>query len=273
MRTPKIAEVQGQADVSPLVGKTVKIVGTVSAVAPGEGFFVQDDNAVWSGIWIEFDKATYEGIQIGNGVSVVGEVAEVASVTSIVDVTMEFVPPVLVLAPVALANPSDLKAEKYESVLVKVDGARASAPAAGTGEWTIYYLASNNALVNDWLYFSTIVKDHYYDVAGIVNARLDNYKLEPRVESDVKDITVLTGINPVSGNEFKVYPNPFNNQITIDNNDKLTRVVISNIAGQKVIDIEYPTREIRTANLVSGIYVISLYTENGIAKTERMIKR
>ena len=99
-----------------------------------------------------------------------------------------------------------------------------------------------------------------------------NYKLEPRIESDVKDLTV-TKVDPELANTFKVYPNPFNDQITIDNNEKLTRVVISNIAGQRVIDIEYPTREIRTANLVSGIYVISLYTENGIAKTERMIKR
>jgi hypothetical protein len=248
-------------------------MGTVSGVAPGEGFFVQDANAAWSGIWVEYSLATYEGIQIGNGVTIVGDVAEMANVTSIVADSVAFMPPMLVLAPVALANPSDLKAEKYESVLVKVDGARATAPAAGTGEWTIYYLPANNALVNDWLYYSTIVKDHYYDVAGIVNARLDNYKLEPRIEPDVKDITVLTGINPVSGNEFKVYPNPFKDQITIDNSDKLSRVVISNIAGQKVIDIEYPTREIRTANLVSGIYVISLYTEDGIAKTERMIKR
>ncbi len=272
MRTPTIAEIQGLGDVSPLEGLKVKIIATVTAVAPGEGFFVQDANAAWSGIWVEFDKATYEGIQIGNGVSIVGEVAEVASVTSIVDATMEFVPPVISITPMILDNPSDLKAEKYESVLVKVEGARASAPAAGTGEWTIFYQDANNALVNDWLYFATVTKGNYYDVTGVVNARLDNYKLEPRIESDVKDLTI-TKVDPDLANTFKVYPNPFNDQITIDNNDKLTRVVISNIAGQRVIDIEYPTREIRTANLVSGIYVISLYTENGIAKTERMIKR
>jgi hypothetical protein len=168
--------------------------------------------------------------------------------------------------------PSDLKAEKYESVLVKVEGARATAQDAGNGEWTIYYQQTDNAVVNDWLYDeAVVVADHYYDVTGIVNSRLDNFKLEPRIEPDVKDITI-TGV-PELENAFKVYPNPFNDRILIDNNEKLTRVVISNIAGQRVMDIEYPTREIRTANLVSGIYVISLYTENGIAKTERMIKR
>jgi hypothetical protein len=123
------------------------------------------------------------------------------------------------------------------------------------------------------MYNAVPVAGNFYNVTGIVNGRLDAFKLEPRMESDVVDLTVTTGVNPIYESDFNVYPNPFNNQITIDSNDKLTRVVISNIAGQRVIDIEYPNREIRTANLVSGIYVISLYTENGIAKTERMIKK
>ncbi len=92
------------------------------------------------------------------------------------------------------------------------------------------------------------------------------------MESDIVDL----GATPapiISGVEFKVYPNPFNNYINIDNHAKLTRVVVSNIAGQRVLDIEYPTREIRTENLVSGVYVVSMFTENGLAKTERIVKR
>ena len=165
------------------------------------------------------------------------------------------------------------RSEKYESVLVKVEGARATAKDAGNGEWTIYYQQTDNTVVNDWLYNkAVVVADHYYDVTGVVNSRFDNFKLEPRIESDVKDITV-TQVPPDPKNTIKVYPNPFNDRILIDNNDIVTRVVINNIAGQRVIDIEYPNREIRTANLVSGIYVISIYTDDGIAKTERMIKR
>ena len=72
---------------------------------------------------------------------------------------------------------------------------------------------------------------------------------------------------------FKVYPNPFNESIMIDNNDQLTRVVVHSITGQKVIDIKYPEHEISTSRLVSGVYLISLINEEGIAKTERMVKR
>ncbi len=73
--------------------------------------------------------------------------------------------------------------------------------------------------------------------------------------------------------EFTAYPNPFDTEINIDNSDKLTRVIVTNIAGQRVLDIEYPDSVIRTGNLVSGVYVISMFTEDGLVKTETMIKR
>jgi hypothetical protein len=83
-----------------------------------------------------------------------------------------------------------------------------------------------------------------------------------------------TGIDPeLSAASFTVYPNPFNDKIYIDNYDKLTRVIVTNIAGQRVLDVKYPEREIRTANLVSGVYLVSMFTESGLAKTDRIVKR
>ena len=73
--------------------------------------------------------------------------------------------------------------------------------------------------------------------------------------------------------DFKVYPNPFNDFIRIDNHDKLSRVVVSNIAGQRVLDIENPTYEIRTGRLVTGVYVVTLISDGEIVKSERIIKR
>jgi hypothetical protein len=73
--------------------------------------------------------------------------------------------------------------------------------------------------------------------------------------------------------QFKVYPSPFDDYIKIDNADKLTRVLITNITGQTVIDKMYPEQVVRTPNLVSGVYFVSLFTEDGIVKTERIVKR
>jgi hypothetical protein len=86
--------------------------------------------------------------------------------------------------------------------------------------------------------------------------------------------TTTTAVDPVFGAvDYNVYPNPFNDRIFIDNNDKLTRVVVSNIAGQRVIDVEYPQHEIRTGALVSGLYFVNMFTESGIVKTSKMIKK
>ncbi|WP_319592275.1 T9SS type A sorting domain-containing protein [uncultured Draconibacterium sp.] len=84
-----------------------------------------------------------------------------------------------------------------------------------------------------------------------------------------------TGVTPLEPEtlEFKVYPNPFNDFIRIDNADKLDRVVVSNIAGQRILDIEYPSYEIRTGNLVTGVYVVTLISNDEIVKSERIIKR
>jgi len=267
-----IATVQSNASESLHKGKILQVTGTVTGVSPGEGFFVEDAVAAWSGIWVEYANVNDDDIKVGDGVLVTGEVAEIADVTTIIASNVKAMQTAMAITEIEV-TPTEAEAEMYESVLVKVNGARATSADAGSAEWTIYYVPTDNITVNDWMYKAVPVAGHFYDVTGIVNGRLDAFKLEPRMESDVVDLTVPTGVNPSYESDFKVYPNPFNNQITIDNNDKLTRVVISNIAGQRVIDIEYPNREIRTANLVSGIYVISLYTENGIAKTERMIKK
>lgn len=266
-----IAMVQGEGDKSPVEGKTGMIAGTVTAVADGEGFFVQDAVAAWSGIWVEYSDVTTDGIKVGDGVEVMGDVMESSAVTTIVATSVVMIDAPVVITPVD-ATPTAAKAEMWESVLVKIGGARADTVATG-GEWDIYYETTDKISVNDWLFAYTPKVGDFYNVTGVVNARLDNYRLEPRMETDIVNITETTAVKPELANVFKVYPNPFRDQITIDNNDKLVRVVISNIAGQRVIDVEYPAREIRTQSLVSGVYLVNLFTEKGLVKTERIVKR
>ncbi len=271
VRYVTIKTIQGEVAASPLVDKVRGITGTVTGVLAGQGFFVQDASAAWSGIWVA-DATT--SVQEGNGVKVEGTVKEVDGVTTLVASKVTVINPPVTITPVLVDSPQAAEVEMYESVLVKVHGARANA--AGTdGTWVIYTTSGNDITVNKWLYTSVPVADHFYDVTGIVNGKNGAYKLEPRKAADVVDLnTVGTPVTPVPGNlQFNVYPNPFNDHLNIDNNDKLTRVMISNIAGQRVIDVQYPGHVIRTANLVSGVYVVTLFNEQGVVKTERIIKR
>jgi predicted extracellular nuclease len=264
-----ILTVQGKVNESPWAGRTVHLAGTVTGISPSEGFFMQDANAGWSGIWVAYGNT--QNLAIGDGVEVAGTVAEIATVTAIDATSVTEVAAPLTVEAIVVDSPAAAKNEMYESVLVKVEGARANA-ANDIGLWTIYYQAMNNITVANWMYEYTPEAGHFYDVTGILNTRLEAFKLEPRIEADVVDLTP-SKVDPVVSLEFKVYPNPFSERIYIDNFDKLTRVVINNIAGQRVMDIEYPEREIRTAHLVSGVYLISLMTEEGIVKTERIVKR
>jgi hypothetical protein len=247
----------------------VHVTGTITGISAGEGFFVQDANAAWSGIWVAY--GTTASLKIGDGINVFGTVAEVSEVTTVNASSVKMVNAPVVVVPVVVASPSAAKAEMYESVLVQVGGARANA-ANSSGVWTIYYEAANMVAVNKWMYTYAPVAGNFYNVAGIVNGRLSDYKLEPRMVSDITDLTAVNA-PIVSVVDYKVYPNPFNDRISIDNHDKLTRVVITNIAGQRVMDVQFPEREIGTSSLVSGVYVISLFTEDGMVKSDRIVKR
>jgi len=74
--------------------------------------------------------------------------------------------------------------------------------------------------------------------------------------------------------EFKVYPNPFVDYVNVDNASQLSKVVVTNIAGQIVKEVVNPTKQIQLNELRSGYYFISLYNmDNVIAKTVKIVKR
>ncbi|WP_321287423.1 Ig-like domain-containing protein [uncultured Sunxiuqinia sp.] len=84
-----------------------------------------------------------------------------------------------------------------------------------------------------------------------------------------------TGVEEPSGSlEYKVYPNPFDGFVTVDNADKLSRIVVTNVAGQRVKDIVSPNTNIDLGDLRSGIYLMTLITKDDVvAKTERLVKK
>lgn len=85
-----------------------------------------------------------------------------------------------------------------------------------------------------------------------------------------------TGVAPTvnSSLEFKVYPNPFVDFVNVDNASMLSKLVVTNIAGQVVKEVVNPTQTIQLNELRSGIYFISMYNmDNVIAQTAKIVKR
>ncbi|MFO8066089.1 MAG: LamG-like jellyroll fold domain-containing protein [Bacteroidales bacterium] len=82
-------------------------------------------------------------------------------------------------------------------------------------------------------------------------------------------------VNTPEKDNIQIYPNPFNDIVNISNAKDIKRIVVSNIIGQRIIDMVMENNDlvmINTGELTKGIYVITLIDSNGVRKTEKMIK-
>jgi len=114
----------------------------------------------------------------------------------------------------------------------------------------------------------------------IVEAQLDgadksNYILTlGSAPSTVASITAVTGINENLFAGIKIYPNPFCEYINMESNDNIECITVTNVLGQNVMNMNLKGQKtISTSHLDTGIYFISVKTQDGQSATFRMIKR
>jgi len=268
-----IKAIQGEGAASPYAGKVVATKGVVTALqADKKGYFIQDANEAYGGIFI-YDNQLKGNVQLGTAIKVVGTVNEYYELTQIKDlIAVEYIAPMVTPAPIVV-NVADVAKEQYEGVLVTVEGVAVNALPDANKEWKIMKPIGTTVLVDDQFYPYTPVIDHHYDVTGVVNYTYNFYKIAPRIVTDIVDLTI-TDVTDLA-TSVKVYPNPFDKfiKLEVSSDVTITKAVITNMAGQKIKEVINPDNTIPTSELRSGVYFISLHTEDGIAKTERIIKR
>ncbi len=74
-------------------------------------------------------------------------------------------------------------------------------------------------------------------------------------------------------NEFEILPNPFKDEITISNTDKITNIEIVDLTG-KVVYTSQPINNkvsVNTSNLKGGVYYIKVYNNESVI-TKKIIK-
>jgi hypothetical protein len=82
------------------------------------------------------------------------------------------------------------------------------------------------------------------------------------------------GIDKNVSLEFKVYPNPFVDYVNVANASLLSKIVVTNIAGQTVKQVVNPTERIQLNELRSGVYFMSMYDMDNVVKnTAKIVKR
>jgi len=137
---------------------------------------------------------------------------------------------------------------------------------------TVTYAVTQSGLDKDSRYYvlveGTALKDNAGNAfAGVSDISAWTFKTGP---------AFTTGVDPiVNGSlEFKVYPNPFVDYVNVANSSELSKVVVTNIAGQMVKEVVNPTERIQLNELRSGIYFMSLYnSDDVIVKTAKIVKR
>lgn len=82
---------------------------------------------------------------------------------------------------------------------------------------------------------------------------------------------INVGITQNNLSSIKIYPNPTQNQLIIDSNQKITNVTIINISGKVLKTVTNIKPRINVSNLNKGVYFIRIKTINGIF-THKMIK-
>jgi hypothetical protein len=94
--------------------------------------------------------------------------------------------------------------------------------------------------------------------------------------ANVNVTLIHVGIEDGLISNVSLYPNPFNTNFTITNATNVKRMVVTNLIGQVIMDVEMNgevTRNIETANLPAGVYLIRLQGTLGQESVRKMIKK
>jgi len=88
-----------------------------------------------------------------------------------------------------------------------------------------------------------------------------------------------TGIKPSVNDSklatVKLFPNPFNESITLSNLDNVSRVMVSNVLGQTVMSVNPMENSltISTADFGKGVYFITIVDAHNNTRTEKVVKQ
>ena len=90
----------------------------------------------------------------------------------------------------------------------------------------------------------------------------------------VANFTSKTGVDTNSFDELSIYPNPFTNEINISDPALVKQVTVTNMAGQKVMEIRINgEQKFSTEDLPAGVYFISFEGINGDNMVKKMVKQ
>ncbi len=172
---------------SPELGNFVETSGVVTAVKSGQGYWIQDGEGAWTGVYVADNVNTPSR---GDSVTVQGQVGENFGATQIENIANYTLnsPPTVIPNPFAATTVQMQTMEEYEGVLMVVANAECTNTNAGFGMWVVNdnpSVPNDSLLVDDDLFSYTPTLGTVYGITGIGHYSYSNRKILPR---DINDI-------------------------------------------------------------------------------------
>ncbi|MEO0228641.1 MAG: FlgD immunoglobulin-like domain containing protein [candidate division WOR-3 bacterium] len=189
-----IDSIQGYGPSSPYVNRTVTTVGVVTATVQDwtryiRGFFIQDADAPWHGIYVYTGNLTVN-VGRGDSVMVTGRVQEYYDLTEIVPSSSSDI--IIIKKGVRIPKPikvtcAEINTEPYEGVLVRVDSVTVINSNVGNYQFQIQDPQGNTALVQNCSGFSYNPSNNDFipSIVGIDYYSYGAFKIVPRGNEDL----------------------------------------------------------------------------------------
>jgi hypothetical protein len=111
--------------------------------------------------------------------------------------------------------------------------------------------------------------------AELTGSDTSNYTLSlENSPTTTASITIKVSINDAGASNLSVYPNPFTDNINIVSNMAITKITLTNLVGQKLLEKTMNGLEsINTSNMQIGIYFLQIELLNGRKQVVKLIKQ
>lgn len=174
--------------------------------------------------------------------------------------------------PVVYGTAGNLKVYKVGSTTATLTIPVTAGMVSGSAVTVTY--PSNNALVGgldkNTSYYVLVDAGLAKDASGNVAPGVS----DPTAWTFKTGASFKTSIDPNVSLEFKVYPNPFVEYVDFNASFIVSKVVVTNIAGQTVKQVVNPDQRIQLNELRSGVYFMSVYDmDNTVKNTAKIVKR
>jgi hypothetical protein len=275
---------------SPYMNQYVATGGIVTAVYNGStgtqsGYYVQSS---YANQWAAVNVYDYNhAVSVGDSILFSGQVQEYYNETEIANVAgfTKVSSNNQVRTPTTLVAFNTIQNEKYEGMLIKVNGVtdvRYNTAAA----WYVFSdstmtagVASEDTVDNIILTYG-YTQGKKYNITGVVHFEYANW-IEPRTVADIDSLLSPLGIKNIENNytDVSVYPNPNNGVFTVSVNtladEKNTNFILTDLAGRVIYKEQLDTHaglnayQINTSNIAKGTYFFEI--SNSQARTVKKI--